>query len=107
MTIPTLWPDRIRQSRKRGWRKPDNTVVVSRPSFWGNPFIVGTPENGGNMTRADAVSNFKAALLDGRLQMKVADVRSRLAGKNLACWCPLDEPCHADVLLELANGANR
>jgi hypothetical protein len=27
-----------------------------------------------------------------------------LRGKNLACWCPLDQPCHADVLLELANG---
>jgi hypothetical protein len=29
---------------------------------------------------------------------------SDLAGKDLACWCPLDQPCHADVLLELANG---
>jgi len=27
-----------------------------------------------------------------------------LRGKNLACWCPLDQPCHADVLLEIANG---
>jgi hypothetical protein len=27
----------------------------------------------------------------------------KLRGKNLACWCPLDQPCHADVLLELAN----
>ena len=26
-----------------------------------------------------------------------------LRGKNLACWCPLDQPCHADVLLEMAN----
>jgi hypothetical protein len=26
-----------------------------------------------------------------------------LRGKDLACWCPLDQPCHADVLLELAN----
>jgi len=29
--------------------------------------------------------------------------RNELAGKDLACWCPLDQPCHADVLLELAN----
>lgn len=28
----------------------------------------------------------------------------KLRGRNLACWCPLDAPCHADVLLELANG---
>lgn len=26
-----------------------------------------------------------------------------LRGKHLACWCPLDQPCHADVLLEFAN----
>lgn len=32
-------------------------------------------------------------------------IRRELAGKNLACWCPLDQPCHADVLLELANRA--
>lgn len=30
-------------------------------------------------------------------------IRAELAGKNLACWCPLDAPCHADVLLEIAN----
>ena len=31
------------------------------------------------------------------------EYRAELAGKNLACWCPLDQPCHADVLLEIAN----
>ncbi len=30
-------------------------------------------------------------------------IRAYLRGKNLACWCKLDQPCHADVLLELAN----
>lgn len=30
-----------------------------------------------------------------------------LRGRDLACWCPLDQPCHADVLLELANGVGR
>jgi hypothetical protein len=29
--------------------------------------------------------------------------RTFLRGKNLACWCALDQACHADVLLELAN----
>jgi hypothetical protein len=33
------------------------------------------------------------------------DLRACLRGKNLACWCPLDQPCHADVLLEMANSA--
>lgn len=36
-----------------------------------------------------------------------AAVRAELAGKDLMCWCPLDQPCHADVLLELANGDHR
>lgn len=35
----------------------------------------------------------------------VEDARRELAGRDLACWCPLDQPCHADVLLSLANGA--
>ena len=30
-----------------------------------------------------------------------------LRGRDLACWCPLDQPCHADVLLELANRGDR
>jgi hypothetical protein len=34
----------------------------------------------------------------------VNEVRTELGGKSLACFCPLDQPCHADVLLEIANG---
>jgi hypothetical protein len=35
---------------------------------------------------------------------EIADrARAELRGHDLACWCPLDQPCHADVLLELAN----
>jgi hypothetical protein len=33
----------------------------------------------------------------------VEAIRRELKGKNLACWCPAG-PCHADVLLEIANG---
>lgn len=33
----------------------------------------------------------------------IDQIQEELRGKNLACWCPLDQPCHADVLLELAN----
>ncbi len=42
---------------------------------------------------------------DGALPYDVAEVRARLAGRDLACWCPQGEPCHADVLLHWANGA--
>lgn len=33
--------------------------------------------------------------------------RANLRGKNLACWCKQGDPCHADVLLKLANAKPR
>lgn len=68
-------------------------------------------------TRAEVVELYRRTLLDptpsmlascpsrsGRFaKVTVEQIRQELAGKDLACWCPLDEPCHADVLLELAN----
>ena len=46
---------------------------------------------------------FRRALVAGELGFGVDDVRRELAGLDLACWCAPDEPCHADVLLTLAN----
>ena len=83
-------PTRVQLSRKKGWRMPPNTVKVSRPTRWGNPFTV---ENTG---RVDAVLRFACEVAP------LLDV-STLRGKNLACWCKLSDSCHADVLLELAN----
>lgn len=70
------------------------------------------------MTRAEIVETYRRALTgdptpamrsaspSGRFLCVTADeVRRELAGKDLACWCPPGEPCHADVLLEVANGA--
>jgi hypothetical protein len=91
-------PRRIRLSRRRGWRKPAGAVVVARPTRWGNPFPVGP-----DRSRAEAVAAYERALLAGRLTVTVDDVRRELAGRDLCCWCPLDEPCHADVLLVVAN----
>lgn len=101
-------PERIQLSRRKGWRKPENTVVVSRPSKWGNPFPIA--EHG----RAHAVAAFRAMVedADARAHMgypEPEEIRAELAGKNLACWCRLTDadgarvPCHADVLLEIAN----
>jgi hypothetical protein len=36
----------------------------------------------------------------------VAAARAELAGVDVACWCPLDEPCHVDVLLRVVAGAD-
>jgi hypothetical protein len=105
-------PIRIQLSRKKGWRKPENTVVVSKPSMWGNPFWKGT---GCRMSAAWSYKvRVKAELLGIKLQLppldpyfrKIVDNLPKLRGKNLACWCPKDMPdcyCHAGVLLQIAN----
>ena len=105
-------PTRRQLSRRKGWRLPPNTVNVARPSTWGNPFVVGR-----HGTRACCVASYRR-LAHGYLDIgmdadtirrqeatlaAMKDARTELRGKNLACWCPLDAPCHADVLLEIAN----
>jgi hypothetical protein len=98
-------PRRIQLSRKRGWRKPANTVVVSRPSKWGNPW----PSKGVSwFSQKQLVKVHREWLVEqvqdsGGSPPTFEEVRRELRGKNLACWCPLDQPCHADVLLEIAN----
>ena len=72
--VVPLHPKRVQLSRSKGWRMPPNTISVARPGGWGNPFRV---------VRDSAIEE--------------------LRGKNLACFCPLDQPCHADVLIEIAN----
>jgi hypothetical protein len=93
---------RVRSSRRRGWRKPAGAIVVSRPTRWGNPFAIDA-----RTSRADAVERYADALRRGELGFSAADVVRELAGHDLACWCPLDGPCHADVLLLVANGSTR
>ncbi|GGW15819.1 hypothetical protein GCM10018980_51400 [Streptomyces capoamus] len=52
-------------------------------------------------TREQAVAMFRD-WLNQRPDLAQA-ARTELTGRDLMCWCPLDEPCHADVLLEIAN----
>lgn len=92
-------PIRVQLSRRKGWRMPPNTASVARPTKWGNPFKV-DPENGFN--RAGAVNAFRILVSSFDEPTWQTDIHE-LRGKNLACWCPLGQPCHADVLLELAN----
>lgn len=72
---------------------PPNTVKVSRPGKWGNPFKVGK-----DGTANECVSKYKS-----NIRLLTNAIVQELRGKNLACWCRLDQPCHADVLLEIAN----
>lgn len=123
-------PKRIQLRRTPGWRKPEGAISVARPTKWGNPFRVGSCarvacgphlppthwhvyEPGRALsflprTHLDAVDRavklFRQAAMVGALDVTTVEIRAELAGHDLACWCPADQPCHADVLLELANG---
>lgn len=100
--MKTAKPVRLQRSRKKGAKlqSPNGLpiVYVGRGNFWGNPFIIKLCGS-----REEAVRRYKA-LTTVVMPWRVDKAKKELRGKNLACWCRLDQPCHADVLLELANG---
>ncbi len=106
MAVPVK-PIRIQRKRTKGWKMPKNTIYVGRPGKWGNPISVADYSNPCSLSKeilqSYARDDFMAMLLTGELDYGVTEIRKELRGKNLACWCRLDEPCHADILLELAN----
>jgi hypothetical protein len=97
---------------------PPGTVVVARPTKWGNPFdwreVRQEWDCSSEEARAAVVGLYRDWLCMVEPERFGEHLRPRrvailaslsdLRGLNLACWCPLDGPCHADVLLELANG---
>lgn len=113
-----IGPKRIQLRRTKGWRLPADAIKVSRPLIFGNPFTyqdcrdewAGTVEE----ARAAASDLYAEWLIGGDAHLQnpqLAKVRVAvlvrlhlLRGHDLACWCPLEGACHADVLLELANG---
>ena len=116
-------PKRIQLSRAKGWRMPAGAVKVDRSTRWGNPFHWSEYYFPGKNSRedaaAEAVRMFRASVLgfesngcwcqptthpDSAIGRIIADAPHDLRGKDLACWCPPGSPCHADVLLEIANG---
>jgi len=85
--------NRIQRKRVRGWKMPPNAVYVGRPTKWGNPYKISEYERG------VALDFYKSYILN---KLKAdPTLLDPLKDKDLACWCPLDKPCHADVLLEL------
>jgi hypothetical protein len=131
-------PERIRLSRKAGWRKPDGAINVARPTRWGNPYkpvrfadgwhVAGRAIKDGSRhgrvfwlpLTGHCFATYEEALADSIDLYRLVIVRnaedeygdhddpvgfalSELRGHDLGCWCPLSDPCHADVLLELAN----
>lgn len=108
-------PVRIRRERTEGWRMPEGAIYVGRPTEWGNKFRRGDPFPRTDRQRDPSLNGLRMNWLDvvaihrqwvQRHVLVVGDLDLEpLRGHDLACWCPLDEPCHADVLLELANRA--
>lgn len=137
-------PVRIQRKRTAGWRMPANTVSVTRPGKWGNPFDFRSSDCcwlalsygcrgdrlGRQQASVKAFAEWVDPLTDGKKLVRIErgvsfgtggnncqigprfivgpppsinTIRAELAGKNLACFCKLGEPCHADVLLALAN----
>lgn len=110
-------PKRIQRKRTKGWTSPEGAVYVGRGSKWGNPFVV-------NVSNKVAVDSFRifiakegswSPIPPSKWPRKngltgipaqwttVEDVKRELRGKDLMCWCRLDEVCHADELLRIAN----
>lgn len=121
-----MMPNRIQRKRTKGWRMPPNTVYVGRPTKWGNPFWYLQKFS----SAGDSLIAYRMALNDYWNPEELKHVHegpfhvacqcfsewnkkfkygarntaiAELKGKDLACWCPLDQLCHADVLLEIAN----
>lgn len=112
-----MTPKRIQRRRIKGWRLPPNTVCVTRPGVFGNPWLLTDPVLPGDRKRIvelfrrwltaneypAAMPRASVAVLDGR-RLQLLTRLPGLRGKDLACFCPVDaKHCHADVLLELAN----
>jgi hypothetical protein len=89
-------PNRIQRKRTKGWRMPPDTVSITRPGRWGNPYPVPQfyPETSLALFTLYATNRHRAD--PGWL--------APLVGKHLACWCAEGAPCHGDILLALANG---
>lgn len=104
-------PNRIQRRRTRGWRKPENAVIVSRPSQYGNPCKIATMEEMGyHDPHAAAADYYERWLRGNRFGSRDDERRERilaalpnLRGRDLACTCRLDQVCHADILLRWAN----
>ncbi|MBA3907927.1 MAG: DUF4326 domain-containing protein [Pseudonocardiales bacterium] len=104
-------PRRVQRQRTKGWRMPEGAVYVGRPTAYGNPwtdadFRYLIPDALGR--RLAMVDKYETELClrggTGEYDWVTLDeIRERLTGRDLACWCALDLPCHADVLLRVAN----
>lgn len=112
----TITPERIQRKRTAGWTS-HGAKYVGRGTRWGNPFVVGVDaddrehaaalyrewlETNSYEVHAPTTTVEQRRQMDVQRDQLIADA-VELVGRDLMCWCPTDGPCHADVLLELAN----
>ena len=90
---------RIQRKRTKGWRMPAGAVYAGRPSKWANWYRVGV-----DGTAEECVAKYRKDI-DGNVWTSPTkkEIQEELRGKEIACWCGLDQPCHVDVLVEIAN----
>lgn len=124
-------PIRIQRKRTKGWTMPENTVSVTRPGPYGNPFKIGhhykkydpgagIPRMGMRFIYTEAFEGYQDKTYTTIKTVEesiewykwylstygedfIKKIKEKLAGKNLMCWCRVGDPCHADLLLELVN----
>src|SRR5438094_161476 len=94
------------QYRRGAWKSP-NSRIVTRPSRFGNPFRLALEERNDRVAHARVVAQYRAWITAPEQAQLLADARRKLRGLDLGCTCPPGLPCHADVLLELANQPDR
>lgn len=119
-------PNRIQRRRTAGWRAPEGAKYVGRGTRWGNPWVIAETRTHwvvnwagprevrppiGLKTSVVAGDRRDAHALAVELyrvwvmgQRRILSSAGELAGLDLMCWCHESFPCHADLLLELANG---
>jgi hypothetical protein len=99
-------PRRIQLKRSRGWKMPANAVKVDRTTRWGNPFTIA--EYGSVATAVAQHGRWMRGEIPapgGASPPSTEAIRAALRGRDLACWCALNGPCHAELLLAIANAA--
>jgi len=103
---------RVQRKRVKGYKTPENTKYVGRPTKWGNPFRVE------ELGAKEAVKRYRECVLNNTMcyayiseeieankqfyRFKwISENLQELSGMDLSCFCSLDYPCHADALIEL------
>lgn len=105
-------PVRLQYRRTKGFKlvSPNGlpNVCVDRRNRWGNPYVVGEVAyvksgNSDSLVPVQITIEDCLTLFRDYAQQMAEVAQKELRGKNLVCWCKIDQPCHADIWLEIAN----